>query len=324
MAADEAFCMPLAVTICSMLQNLSPDSRVAIYVLDNGISASSQQRLRGSWNDPRATVHWHPVQDAQLAEIPTEGRLNNTTYVRMLLGRLLPESVKRVIFLDSDLLVLGDITALWRLPFEGAECLAVQDISTPFMDGETAFPDHCDGKNPSPQICPIPNYRDLGFSAKDPYFNAGVLSIALAAWRNRDVASLMLSCLERNRSHILYWDQYVLNAELHGRWRPIPLEWNVGTRFFPSPPYWVTSMLAPAELAAVKKHPKIIHFTTSDKPWLPYNRHPFRRQFFKVLDHTAWQGWRPVPQWRRSWFLMRVFLAEWVSRVFTNRGSLWQ
>jgi lipopolysaccharide biosynthesis glycosyltransferase len=131
----------------------------------------------------------------------------------------------------------------------------------------------------------------------------------------------MMSCLEKNREHVLYWDQYLMNAELHGRWQAIPLEWNAGTRFFSSQLAWVTSSLAPAEIAAIRKNPKIIHFTTSDKPWLPYNLHPFRRQFFKTLDQTQWRGWRPVPQWRRSWFLTRVFLVAWVSRILPGRGQ---
>lgn len=39
--------------------------------------------------------------------------------------------------------------------------------------------------------------------------------------------------------------------------------------------------------------PKIIHFTTEWKPWHYNVKHPYRDEFFSVLDRTSWRNWRP-------------------------------
>jgi len=57
-AADESYCIPLAVTVASMLESLAADARVDVFVLDNGITQASKERLQQSWQDGRATIRW--------------------------------------------------------------------------------------------------------------------------------------------------------------------------------------------------------------------------------------------------------------------------
>jgi len=291
-AADESYCIPLAVTVASMLESLAADARVDVFVLDNGITQASKERLQQSWQDGRATIRWIRVDASLFGDFPIAGHISSTAYVRLMLQRLLPESLDRIIYLDSDLLVLDDIAALWREPWEGNECIAVQDVACPWMDSQHVLPNFRRVRSRLAAARPVPNYSQLGFSPHDPYFNSGVMVIDLAAWRRRDVAARFLACLERNRQYVTFWDQYLLNVEMHGRWRQLPLEWNVGTHLF----RWSLSGAGGFDrqtLRRITSRPKIVHFTTADKPWLIDNMHPFRGHFFAVVDRTAWRGWRP-------------------------------
>jgi hypothetical protein len=79
------------------------------------------------------------------------------------------------------------------------------------------------------------------------------------------------------------------------------LAWNQGSHIsrYPS---WQDSPFDFESLATCRFKPRIVHFTTEAKAWLYGNSHPFRSQFFEMLDDTAWRGWRPrVPLHRRVW-----------------------
>ena len=48
----------------------------------------------------------------------------------------LPKSVDKVIYLDCDLLVRGDLLELWELPVESVDLWAARDIACPYVDAQ--------------------------------------------------------------------------------------------------------------------------------------------------------------------------------------------
>lgn len=294
LAADENFAMPLAATVRSALENLHPSCQLQLFVLDGGLSSTTKRRLEQSWPSGRYSVTWLPFDASVLADVPLSGHINHMTYARIVAPRLLPSTVDRVIYLDSDLIVLGDLAELWAEPLGGAWCLAVEDCAAPCMDADlvselAACAPHLGAR------LPVANYRELGFEATDPYLNGGVLVLDLDAWRREDLTTQMLGCLDRHREHVRWWDQYALNVVLHGHWRALDHRWNQGATTF-SFPDWSESPYDEATFAQISHEPFVVHFTTKHKPWKVTCLHPLRRLFFEYLDRTAWAGWRP------SWF----------------------
>ena len=292
LAADENFAIPLAVTIRSALENLAADRRLRIFVLDGGIHADTKKRLLDSWPSDRCQVEWLSVDAAALAGLPCSGHINLVSYYRILIPRVLPDAFERVIYLDSDLIVREDLGRLWDCPLAVNLCLAAPDVSAPYLDSTTMLPNYerCSAYLSSTH--PVPNFRELGLSPRAPYFNAGVMSINLAAWRREDVARQCLECLDKNRQHVLAWDQYALNIVLADRWEAIDLRWNQGSHALLYPT-WEQSPLDQRTYEQLRESPHIVHFTTRDKPWMPLCKHPFRSEFFAYLDRTQWAGWRP-------------------------------
>lgn len=326
LAADENFALPLAVTVRSALDNLDPECKLQIYVLDGGIRPATRAKLEQSWPAGRYSVRWVPFDASVLAEVPLSGHVNHMTYARIVVQRLLPATVDRVIYLDADLIVLGDLAQLWTEPMAGAWCLAVQDCAAPSMDAD-ATPTF---KRCAPHLgarVPVANYRELGFDATDPYLNGGVLVLDLAAWRREAVDVQLIDCLEQHREHVRWWDQYALNVVLHGQWRPLDHRWNQGANTF-SFPNWSESPYDESTFERLRSDPLVVHFTTKHKPWKVTCLHPWRRQFFEYLDRTAWAGWRPPwfdrpqtvldvlkTQQRRLRFARRRWQRRWFSRA---------
>lgn len=304
--------MPLAVMVKSMLSALGPSQSVRLHILDCGIRRTDRARLLESWRDDRLTIDWYRIDQNRLRAYPVTAHFTRATYARLLIPALVPADVAKVIYLDADVLVRSDIGDLWSEPLDGASCLAVQDVSVPWMDCAATIPnyDRCGpylGRHP-----PISNYRELGFAPDDPYFNGGVLVMDLDRCRSEQLSRRAFDCLDANQRHVLWADQYALNVALHGRWRPLDLAWNQGAHVLHYPD-WRHSPFDFETLSRCRFAPRIVHFTTADKPWVRPEAHPFSGQFFKSLDQTAWAGWRPPPAWRRT-------LAKAIRRL----NALWE
>ena len=102
----------------------------------------------------------------------------------------------------------------------------------------------------------------------------------------------MLDCLEDNRQHVVWWDQYALNVVLAGRWRAVDRRWNQGGQIF-GYPGWQQSPLDQESFEQLRNDPWIIHYNSKAKPWRAKCRHPLRQEFVTYLDRTAWAGHAP-------------------------------
>jgi lipopolysaccharide biosynthesis glycosyltransferase len=291
-AADNGFVMPLAVAVRSVVTNLDPRRKLTLFVLDGGISGENRRRLEQSWEMDRLVVHWIRPDLEALRDLSVSDQVTIAAYFRILIGKMLPNDVRKVIYLDCDLVVLGDLGLLWDQPMEGRHCLAVQDVASPYFDSEQALPDFPRRAPYLAAVRPVMNYRELGIRGQAKYFNSGILVIDLARWRQENLTDQLLDCLHQNREHVLWWDQYALNVVLAGKWGELDPRWNqlAMIHTFPS---WQTSPLDEATYRRIVREPWIVHFASPSKPWHYGNSHPRRDLYFQYLDQTAWATWRP-------------------------------
>ncbi len=292
-AADERFAMPLAVTIRSLLDHLAPDWKLNLFLLNGGISERFCNRLYDSWDSRRLSLNVVRPETSRLSQLRVSHHVNHLTYYRLLLPELLPNSLDKVLYLDSDLLVRHDVRELWELPLGEAWALAVQDCAAPYFDSTICAPNIERCQPYLAAVRPIANYREQGFSPASPYLNGGVLIINLNEWRQNDATERMLSCLHKNSEFVLFWDQYALNVLLCDRWKQLDLRWNQGSHVYRYPDS-DHSPFSAVQYEQIKNDPYIVHFTSPEKPWHALGRHPFREEYFQVLDRTDWNGWRPT------------------------------
>jgi lipopolysaccharide biosynthesis glycosyltransferase len=59
-----------------------------------------------------------PERVEVLENFPTEARFNSVVFYRLALSKVFPE-LKRVIYLDCDIIALGDILKLWNEELNG-------------------------------------------------------------------------------------------------------------------------------------------------------------------------------------------------------------
>jgi lipopolysaccharide biosynthesis glycosyltransferase len=281
-ASNDRYCMGLAVALVSALQNCRgwAHEPVSIIVLDGGIRPRNWRRLEKSLHlvgVAHRVMRFRP--DLSLFDgFPMDYGASYLTYARLLLPKLLPDT-NRILYIDSDLLILESLVSIWNTKLENCAFAAVVDAHVKTVGGESL---------------PV---EELGLLSDAPYAQAGFMLLDLDTWREMNLSELCFDYLRRYPERAKHWDQSALNAIIDQKWAKLPDRWNVPAACVGNEPHKEST-----------KHPAVVHFSGPYKPW-NYGIHTWgvSQSFFSVLDQTAWRGWRPSR--------VRAILKLWKSRL---------
>lgn len=253
-AIDEGYAMPLAVVLRSIIE-ASTDGDFDFRILHNGISEHTRIRVENSLPTCSATIRWLHIDIGDFSEFGTLPHVSKMTYARLLIEKLILDS-KRVIYLDTDTLVLTDLHRLWSEPLGGAPAGAVVDgMNLALQRDEHAHPG-------------LPRVRS--------YLNAGVLVIDLDLWRGLNVSQTAIDYLLRNPESP-YSDQDALNFSLDGRWKELDPKWNCQAHL----DYYGI------DIKNIDNSVWILHFVTAGKPWNFWVPNANAQIYDRVRNKTA-------------------------------------
>jgi lipopolysaccharide biosynthesis glycosyltransferase len=232
-----------------------------VTVLTDGVSESAREKVVTSLPAGSVRVRWLRVDLAAFTRVGRLDHVSRMTFARFQIPDAFGPETARVLYLDADLLVLGDLTALMQIDLRGAPVAAVLDHHID-ADIRAARVD---------RIVDVPRVRR--------YFNAGVLLIDLPEWRRRQVSQRALEFL-RAHPNTPYADQDALNVACDDTWMELDRTWNFqnhhATRIDRRPS---------------AERPAIVHFITSTKPWKPSS---------SSVNAALYDGFRSRTCFRRS------------------------
>jgi lipopolysaccharide biosynthesis glycosyltransferase len=304
---DRSYAVHATTMVRSLLDNAAPHCHVDLYVLGVDLTPEIKAKATASWPAERLTVHWTAVNLAPFQSLLDGSGYPSVAYSRILLDWLLPERVARVISLDSDGLVLGDIADLWRqAPVHGCAS-AVVDLTVLRV-----------GNDPSPFI------RLADHCVHAPYFNSGVMVVDLDRWRHLGITRQCLELARRFPAQAVYADQSLLNAVLRDEWEALPLRWNCNA-------FWIAESSYPTfqgrsatmtEVGEASRDPGFVHFVGRRKPWNTEDFHPHAELYRDYQSRTQWAPpvASPPARWQRNRYLFRraMFPIERYRRVRTQ------
>jgi len=294
-AADNKYAMQVAVTIRSILENLSGTRKLVQFIIDGGIKPHNKRKILNSIDSKRCEIKWiakpddfltgiQVLRDFGIGDNITEPKhITIAAYYRILIPELLPSDYKKAIYLDSDLIVNNDLGKLWDIDMGSNYLLAVQDQGAPYVSSPAG----------------LINYKELGISPEHKYFNSGMLVIDLEKWRSNNISSKALGYLKNKRELIRWHDQDALNIVLAGKWQDVHPRWNQMPEIH-GLSSWKESPFPENVYNELVHKPYIIHFAIPAKPWNSRTDHPGNDLYFHYVDKTAWCGWRNTRS-RRLW-----------------------
>lgn len=266
-SCDDNYVQHLGVMLHSLLRNVNQPDAVVLHVINAGINLENLALLTELVEKHGARLNVIHADDSRYKDLPVF-HYGPAVYQRISLPILLNETISKVIYLDSDIVVQGDISELWRMPLHGQPVGAVENLSP------TA-------------------HQDIGLPRKD-YFNSGVLVMNLELWRNEQIANRVLSSISSIIETVRFVDQCGLNLALQGRWKRLPLKWNQQSDIYG---VFRKSLkgcsYSREEFLDAMSSPAIVHYIGKQKPWLKNSFHPFKSLYLKYLAETPWADHRP-------------------------------
>lgn len=252
-ATDDNYVPFLAVAIKSLLENASQEYFYNIHVLTDGLTNESITKLRKNMSSNSRLII--DTMNACVEDI--ESNLNESLrdyytisiFYRLFIAKLYPEYHK-AIYLDCDLVVIGDISKLYNTDTEG-------NIFGVVVDDVIA-------SNPQ-----FREYARLGVGVDDKkYFNSGMLLMDLDKYREEDILNKFLHLLLTYNFETAAPDQDYLNVLCKDKVKYLERGWDRMS----------TDENYDGELY-------IIHYNNFRKPWY-YDDVPYGRYFWEYATKT--------------------------------------
>lgn len=208
-SVDDGYIPFLAVTIESLIKNASKDYMYSIKILYTNVSERNKRKILKYENENfkiefiDLNYYIQEIKD----KLYTRDYYTKATYYRMFIPNLFPQ-YNKAIYLDSDLLVLGDISELYNIEL-GTKLVAAAPDDV--IQNSEIFSTYVE--------------RVVGIAKHENYFNAGVLLMNLDEMRKFDFQSKFMYLLETVKYTIVQDEDY-LNRICKGRTKILSKIWN--------------------------------------------------------------------------------------------------
>ncbi|OCG36236.1 MULTISPECIES: glycosyltransferase family 8 protein [unclassified Gilliamella] len=188
----------------------------------------------------------------------TTNHINKSTFIRLMVPRLLSDNVEKLLYLDADVLCFSNISAISDIYIDNFVCAVGLDS----IKEETNA-----------------NSSRLKLTSND-YFNAGVLYINIPNWIKLNIEEKTNEILFKNNS-LKYADQDALNITLQNHIKIIDSKWNY---LFT----WMTEQQKEEFFYNKENLPYFVHFTGPRKMW--YEEHNgLAQDLYNFYKHfTPW------------------------------------
>jgi len=282
-SCDEAYVPHLGTLINSAFESTTTDVFIDFIVLDGGMSGG-QRRLLDKLAAKRehASISYIDMR-LQHLDIPVHSYFARATFFRLSLPDLL-KSRDKIIFLDTDMVVVDDLNILNSIELDGALVAAVPDLVIRAF-AEMKVPSiNTTGSLPTSQyVAEHLGLENDGVPAVESYFQAGTLVMDLNGLRETGLLAEAIKDLAQK----VYWflDQDILNKYLFGKVKYLDNRWNA---------LWMDNVHAASlkgdditKLQESLENPAVVHFAGVGKPW--HNSvNPLSHYYWEFLRGTAW------------------------------------
>ena len=155
--SDENYAKYACVTIQSIISGTS--ERLAFYILDGGISDDSKEKIASIAKKNDNTIEFIKMNFKPFENFPNLAHFSLNAYFRYLIADLKPE-IKKALYIDTDMIICGDIAEIYNTDLNKKGLAAV-----PYIEENLQLKSFEKLKN------------KLNLSEKHLYFNSGLLLI---------------------------------------------------------------------------------------------------------------------------------------------------
>ena len=295
-STDDNYVQHCAVMLCSLFEN-NNKLHFEVHILISKLSSENIDRLNNLVSKYDNICSFHRVDSSLLkgAQYRIKRPLTEAAYYRVLLSSILDSSINKVLYLDCDLLVLEDISEIFKLEIDDYPLAAVQE----------------------PVEITDKHRNQLSIPYGESYFNSGVLLINLEYWRNNDSQVKLIEFSKRKR-FVYCHDQDALNYVFKKKWYRLPPKWNKSNiATLDNIDFY--NLIDKREYV---KNPIIVHFIDEPKPWQGIYGMRNRKGYYKYLKLAQWKDIAPKCNFSKSLIMYKRLVVYYTKTLLYKLGLL--
>ena len=232
--------------LLNSIQLSNKDTKFDVYILHRELDIEDKNIIESGLDLNKFNIKMIKIDEEEVKNFPQyQKRYPKEIYFRLFATKYLPENIDKILYLDSDTLVINKLDELYNMDFEGNFYIATTHVK---------------------KILRKINEVRLRIDEDVPYINTGVLLINLKELRKIDVQKEVCEFVENNSKKLMLPDQDIITA-LYGNKIKIvdALRYNLGDRDLNL--YNLNHIKDPIGLKWVKENTVIIHYYGRNKPW---------------------------------------------------------
>lgn len=272
---DNNYVWLMGISTISLFENNKHISELTVYLLGENITIQNKKILSEIANKYSRSIAIIEVPKIDIPNSLVSARWPLSAFTRLYSGQLLPDSLDRVLYLDCDTIISGDISQLDDIDISRKVVYGVKD---------------CVGSLYK---------KNIGIKGNDVYINAGVLLFNLKKLREIDINGIVDEYMAEYERTINYADQDILNGIFRGKIGILNPKYNMMTidvvysykeiQKLRKP----TNFYSSEEIEDAKSNAVIIHYTTNMRiirPWYANTDHPLAEEFIYYMKISPWKN----------------------------------
>lgn len=254
-AADDNYAPFLSIAVASLLDNCNKNKFYKIHIIHDNMSLENMKKIK-KLEKPYSQIIFNSIGNKlEFIGDNLDNRLRPDIFTLTIYFRLfIPEIFKeydKAIYIDSDIVVNGDISNLYDIDLENNYIGGCRDKS---IVGIKEFENYFT--------------KGVGINYTD-YINSGVLLLNMKELRNKKLSEKFLYLFNKYHFENVDPDQAYLNFLCNGKIKYLDNSWNA----------------MPNVKGEVLEHPNIIHYNLFFKPW-HYDNITYENYFWKYAKES--------------------------------------
>ena len=271
---DNNYIWIMGISMISLFENNKHINDLKVYLLGEKISDDNKKILKDIGDKYSRCIEVIDIPELDIPPSLVSARWPISAFTRLFSGIILPHEIDKILYLDCDTIVLGDIEQLNYVDFKDNIVMGVKDCISGIYK------------------------RNIGLDSNSTYINAGVLVLNLDALRKVDIKHEIESYMRKYMKLINYADQDILNGIFKGRIGELNPKYDIMTIDVVHTYEEIMKLRKPTnfydkiELSKAIENPSIIHYTTNMlvvRPWFKNTDHPLAYEFEKYMNMSPWK-----------------------------------
>lgn len=266
LATNKEYIKPLACTVSSILRNADIETDLHIFILENDFSNEDKNKILNLKKIKECEITFIKIQSEYFDNLPGfEEKLSyisKTAFFRFFVAELLKDTDK-IIYLDSDVIVLHDLKDLFMQDIQNYYIAAVEDMAY------------------------YHNLNNNKVKCFNTYVNSGVLLMNLSLWRKDHLSSKIFDTIKEKYKDFIYLDQDALNIVCKNKIKLLDFSYNIQVDSLK--PRILLKHPKKQEIKESLKKAKIIHYISDKKPWNYFGYIPLKKYYLHYEKLTPFK-----------------------------------